>query len=371
MITNTTRIPMLDPADEVAEHWEALQAAFAAVLRSGAYVMGPQVHAFEREVADLLGVRHAIGVNSGTDALVIALESLGIGPGDEVITTPMTFFATAEAIGRLGATPVFVDVEPDTANISAEAAAAAITPRTRALLPVHLYGQSADMHALSALAENHGLALVEDVAQALGGAHADRPLGAIGDAGALSFFPSKNLGGYGDGGMVVTNNDAAAERARMLRVHGAKRKYHNEILGYNSRLDELQAALLRVKLPHLARQNARRREAAQRYDRLLAGVEGVSPLAVRAEAFHVYHQYTVRVANRARERVQTRLAEAGIATMIYYPVPVHCLPLYAAERPCLPTAERLSAEVLSLPIWPGIAEPTQVRIVQALVDALE
>lgn len=365
------RVPMCDPAAEVAEHWEALQAAFAAVLRSGVYVMGPQVQAFEAEVAAYLGVRHAVGVNSGTDALVIALDALGVGPGDEVVTTPLTFFATAEAIGRVGATPVFADVEADTANLDPAAVAAAVTPRTRALLPVHLYGQAADLTALAAIAAQYGLAIVEDVAQALGGTHAGRRLGGIGTAGALSFFPSKTLGGFGDGGMIATDDDALAERARMLRVHGARRKYHNECLGYNSRLDELQAALLRVKLPRLDAQNARRREVARRYDRLLSAIPGVTPLATRPAATHVYHQYTVRIADGRRDAVQARLAAAGIATMIYYPTPVHRLPMYAARGLSLPVAENLAGEVLSLPIWPAMPEALQAQVVGALVAALE
>jgi dTDP-4-amino-4,6-dideoxygalactose transaminase len=244
-------IPVYDPLPEVEALWEELQAAALRVLRSGRYILGPEVEAFEEEVAAYLGVKHAIGANSGTDALVIALRALGVGPGDEVITTPFTFFATAEAISLVGATPVFVDIDPRTFNINPDLIPSAITPRTKAILPVHLYGLPAEMDPILEIARSHGLKVLEDCAQAFGATYKGKKVGTLGDAGAFSFFPTKNLGGFGDGGLIATNSDEVAERARMLRAHGSRRKYYNEAIGYNSRLDALQAALLRVKLPRV------------------------------------------------------------------------------------------------------------------------
>ncbi|MFP5503398.1 MAG: DegT/DnrJ/EryC1/StrS family aminotransferase [Candidatus Sericytochromatia bacterium] len=364
--TDLPPVPILDPMPEVEALWEPLMAAVARVFRSGSYIMGPEVVAFEREMADYLGVRHAIGVNSGTDALVLALDALGVGPGDEVITTPFTFFATAEAVSRLGATPVFVDIDPVTLNLDPRRVESAITRRTRALLPVHLFGRVCDMVALSELAAAHGLHVVEDVAQALGASRGARRAGTFGHVGAYSFFPSKNLGAAGDGGLVTTDDPELAERVRMLRTHGAKKKYHNEILGYNSRLDELQAAILRVKLPRLDRQNALRREAATRYGQLLAGLGWLETPAPEPAEAHVYHQYTVRVAGGRRDALQAHLAEAGVQTMIYYPVAVHKLPVYAPPKAPLPVAEAAQHEVLSLPIWPGMPVAIQERVAAAI-----
>ena len=363
-------IPILDPRPEVEHLWDELMGAIAGVLRSGEYIMGPNVRAFEAAAAAYLGTRHAIGVNSGTDALVIGLRALGIGAGDEVITTPFTFFATAEAISILGATPVFADIDPGTFNIDPAQVAKLITGRTRAIVPVHLYGNACDMEALEALASVNGLALLEDVAQAFGGTYAGAKLGTLGAFGAYSFFPSKNLGTFGDGGLLTTNDDDLAETARMLRVHGAKRKYFNERVGYNSRLDELHAAILRVKLPHIDEANDGRRRAAQRYDQLLAGIPGVTTPSEAPRARHVYHQYTIRIAGGRRDAVQAKLAEAGITTMIYYPVPVHRLPLYRDHAPTLPVAEAAMTEVLSLPIWPTIGAEAQARVAEAIARAL-
>lgn len=363
-------IPILDPRPEVELLWDDLMRAIEGVLRSGEYIMGPNVRAFEQEAAAYLGVKHAIGVNSGTDALVIGLRAMGVGPGDEVITTPFTFFATAEAVSQLGATPVFVDVDPATYNLDPAQVAKAVTARTKAIIPVHLYGQAADMTALRAIAAEHGLRIVEDVAQAFGGTWRGRKLGTLGDLGAYSFFPSKNLGGFGDGGLIATDDDALAETCRMLRVHGAKKKYYNEIVGYNSRLDEIQAAVLRVKLPWIDANNQGRREAAARYRELLAGVPGLTLPAEVAGATHVYHQYTVRIAGGRRDQVQARLAEAGVGTMVYYPVAVHRLPLYQGRHPAMPLAERAQDEVLSLPIWPSIRADVQARVAEALRGAL-
>ena len=272
-------------------------------------------------------------------------------------------------ISHVGATPVFVDIEPDYFTIDPKAIAGAITPRTKAIIPVHLYGQAAAMDEIMTLANRHDLLVLEDVAQAFGASYKGRKLGVIGNIGAYSFFPSKNLGAYGDGGLLTTDDDKLAAHARMLRAHGAKKKYYNEILGYNSRLDALQAAILRVKLPHLEAWNRGRHQAAQRYRELLKGTSAIVTPRERADAAHVFHQYTVRVTSDRRDWLQKKLEEHGIGTMIYYPVPVHQLPIYADHHKCqLPVTEQAAREALSLPIWPQITLETQTQVVQTIVD---
>jgi dTDP-4-amino-4,6-dideoxygalactose transaminase len=361
-------IPVYDPLPEVEALWEELQAAALRVLRSGRYILGPEVEAFEEEVAAYLGVKHAIGVNSGTDALVIALRALGVGPGDEVITTPFTFFATAEAISLVGATPVFVDIDPRTFNINPELIPSAITPRTKAILPVHLYGLPAEMDPILEIARSHGLKVLEDCAQAFGATYKGKKVGTLGDAGAFSFFPTKNLGGFGDGGLIATDSYKVAEKARMLRVHGSRRKYYNEAVGYNSRLDALQAALLRVKLPRVDTWNEARRQVALRYNELLSDIPGLVLPGVSPG--HVFHQYTVRIPGR-RDEVQRALEAQGIGTMVYYPVPLHRLPVYAHIGLSLPQAERASEEVLSLPMGPALDAENLSRVREALWGALK
>jgi dTDP-4-amino-4,6-dideoxygalactose transaminase len=363
-------IPVLDLSPEIDALWDELNAAIQGVLRSGHFIMGPNVKALEEEAARYLGAHHAIGVNSGTDALVIGLRALDIGPGDEVLTTPFTFFATAEAISLLGATPVFVDIDPRTFNLDVALLESKITPRAKAILPVHLFGQAAEMDELLAVANRHGLKVLEDTAQGLGGKHKDKMLGTMGDLGAYSFFPSKNLGAFGDAGLIATSDDELAASCRMLRVHGSRKKYYNEVVGYNSRLDEIQAAVLRVKLPHLDRNNEGRRRAAAAYTRLLRDVPGVTPPFEAPRVQHAYHQYTIRIHGGKRDRVQQALSEAGISAMVYYPVPVHQLPIYAGQSASLPNAEAAAGEVLSLPLWPDISEETQNRVVETLRDEL-
>ena len=299
---------------------------------------------------------------------MIALRALGVGPGDEVITTPFTFFATAEAIMAVGAMPVFADIDAGTFNLDPQRVGAAVTPRTKALLPVHLFGRPAALDALGAVAERHGLHVVEDCAQSFGARFDGRMTGTLGDMGAYSFFPTKNLGAYGDGGLLTTDDDALADVARMLRAHGGTHKYHNEIVGYNSRLDALQAAILRVKLPHVEANNAGRRRVAARYNDALADLPVVTPALVDG---HVMHQYTVRVRGGRRDAVQAGLSARGIQTMVYYPVPCHRLPVLA-EHPqaALPEAERASAEVLSIPIWPQMNGDVQERVIETLRDVL-
>jgi dTDP-4-amino-4,6-dideoxygalactose transaminase len=365
MAKEKLNIPVLDLSPEIDLPWDELQDAIQGVLRSGHFIMGLNVKAFEEEIAKYLGVKHAIGLNSGTDALFLALRALGIGPGDEVITTAFTFFATAEAVSHVGATPVFVDIDPKTYNIDADLIEAAITPRTKAIIPVHLFGQMADMGKIMAIANKHGLKVVEDVAQAMGASFNGKKAGTVGDVGTFSFFPTKNLGAYGDGGLLATNDDQVAEMVRKLRAHGSLKKYYNEVVGYNSRLDEMQAAILRVKLKRLDDWNEGRRQVAERYGELLQDVPGIVVPAVDSGAFHVYHQYTVRVLGD-RDEVQRQLAEQGIGTMVYYPVPVHKLPVYAGTAVSLPRAEAAVAEVLSLPIWPQMDLQTQKKVVRSL-----
>lgn len=361
-----SNIPLLNLNPEIEMLWDELNDAFQTVLRHGRFIMGPEVTAFEEAAAEYLGVKHALGVNSGTDAITIGLKSLGVGPGDEVITTPFSFFATAESISLLGAQPIFVDIDPVTFNIDANKIEAAITDRTRVIMPVHLYGQAADMSKIMQLAQAHNLNVLEDTAQGFGGKYDSTMLGTIGNVGAYSFFPSKNLGAYGDAGMLVTNDDDVAELADMLRKHGAKRKYENELVGYNSRLDSIQAAILGIKLPHVDAFNAGRQAAASRYHDLLRNVPGVITPQEVEPAHHIYHQYTIRLTDHDRDNVQAALKQAGISTMIYYPTPIHQLQMYADMKIALPESERAAREVLSLPIWPQITAEIQIQVIECL-----
>jgi dTDP-4-amino-4,6-dideoxygalactose transaminase len=366
-------IPILDLKPQYTALQAEMDAAILAAVRSGQYINGPNVKAFEQEFARYMGVNHAVGMNSGTDALHLALRALGVGPGDEVVTVPFTFVATTEAIGIVGATPVFVDIDPVTYNMDVSQVEAVLTPRTKAILPVHLYGQSADMAPLRELADRHGLWLVEDCAQSVGATYRGQKTGTIGQVGCFSFFPSKNLGAYGDAGAAVTDDPELAARMVALRGHGGRVKYHHETLGVNSRLDEVQAAVLRVKLPHLESWNAARREVARRYDALIreAEIPGVVTPEVLAETVPVFHQYTIRV--KDRDRVQKELAGRGIQTMIYYPVPLDQQAVHAhlGHGPLdFPVSARAAREVLSLPIFPEITPAQQREVVEGLKAAL-
>jgi len=367
---NYKKIQMLDLSPEIESIWDKINIATQEVIRSGQFIMGPNVKAFEQEAAGYLGVKHTVGVNSGTDALVISLRAAGIGPGDEVITTPFTFFATAESISRVGAVPVFIDIDPITFNMDPELIQSAITPRTGAILPVHFYGHAADMKPILALAEKYRLKIIEDVAQAFGAEFEGRKLGAIGDAGCFSFFPSKNLGAFGDGGLIATNDDHIAETARLLRAHGSKEKYCHEMIGYNSRLDEIQAAVLRIKLADIDWLNEKRRLVAGRYNNLFNGIPGIITPYELPYAKHVYHQYTVRILGGKRDKIHEYLAGQGIETRIYYPVPLHKLPVYEGSRLILDKAEQASTEVLSLPIWPDMEYNLQKYIVDSIKNAI-
>ncbi len=362
-------IPMVDLKAEYALLKDELDPAVQAVLAGAQYINGPNVRAFEQEVAAYCGVKHAIACASGTDALMLALRACDIGPGDEVITTPFTFVATASAISMCGARPVFVDIDPLTYNIDPARIEAAITPRTRAVLPVHLYGQPADLAPIAELCRGYGLRLIEDAAQSFGAEYGGRKAGAYGDLGCFSFYPSKNLGAFGDGGMVITDDDALAEKTRVLANHGSRVRYHHDVLGYNSRLDELQAAILRVKLKRVDAFNSARRRIAHSYSRHLAG-SGVQTPVEDGKGLHVFHQYTVQ--SDRRDAIQAALAAAGIASAIYYPIPLHRQALYAEA--CrglrLPVAEAAAARVLSLPISPLITD-AQIEQVCAVVRAAQ
>jgi len=363
-------IPPLDLSGEISELWDELNEAIQRVLRSGQFILGPEVEGFEKEVADFLNVRHAVGLSSGTDALILGLRAMGIGPGDEVITTAFTFVATAEAINLVGGSPVFADIEPETFSLDPACVEEKLTPRTKAIVPVHLFGHSADMGAISTLAERNGLGVLEDAAQAFGGRYRGKMLGSLGTAGAFSFFPTKNLGAYGDAGLLVTQDDAVAEQVRKLRVHGSEKRDASEVLGYNARLDALQAAILRTKLKHVEAWNDARGLAAGIYGELLSGLEGVECPSARDYAGHAFHQYTVRIPGGRRDAVRARLAEMGITTMIYYPVPVHRLPVYRHLGVELPVTEAAAGEVLSLPIWPQITPEQLKRVAEGLREAL-
>ena len=366
-------VPLLDLQGQYRPLRDEILAAVARVCDSQRFIGGPEVESLEREIAASIGVPHAVGLSSGTDALLVALMALGIGPGDEVIVPTFSFFATAGCVSRAGATPVFVDIDPATFNMDPAAAAAAITPRTRALIPVHLYGQCADMDPLLALARTHGLAVIEDAAQAIGATYTGRPAGAMGQAGCFSFFPSKNLGAFGDAGLLTTTDAALAHEVALLRNHGAEPKYFHQRIGGNFRLDALQAAVLRIKLPHLARWTAMRQANAARYDALFAGSGAADRIRLphrAADRTHIFNQYVIRVPKR--DAVRAQLDRAGIGTEIYYPVPFHLQECFASlgyRAGAFPHAEAAAAETLALPIYGELTEAQQREVVGAVAAA--
>ena len=369
------KIPLLDLTAQYASIRDEIDAALAGVVASQRFVLGSVVEACEEAVARYTGSDCGIGVSSGTDALLVALMAEGLGPGDEVVTTPYSFFATAGVIARVGATPVFADIDPVTLNLDPERVADRITTRTRAIIPVHIFGQMAEMAPIMEIARSHGLVVIEDAAQAIGAEHAGRRAGSIGDYGCFSFFPSKNLGCFGDGGMVVTNDAARAERVRALRVHGEGVKYHHRIVGGNFRFDALQAAVVRAKLPHLDGWSDARRANAALYSRLLGDLASRDPailtLPTTVTDRHVFNQYVVRVADR--DRVREHLRAAGIGTAIYYPVPLHLQECFAGlgyRRGDLPESERAADRALALPIYPELAADQIRSVAGALRNAV-
>ena len=369
------RVPFQDLPLQIANLRAELDPAMAEVLRHGQFILGPEVVSFEQAWAKFCGVRDAIGVGSGTDALQLTLRALGIGAGDEVITVANSFIATAEAISYAGATPVLVDCDREHFLVDPDAVAAAITPRTRAIMPVHLYGQPANMGALLTLAEKHGLAVIEDAAQAHGATLKDgRACGALGRAAAFSFYPGKNLGAFGDGGAVTTSDEALARQLRLLRNWGAIVKYHHEVQGYNSRLDTLQAAILNVKLRHLAAWNERRRIAAGWYREALRDCAGLAlPVEAPWCGRHVYHLFVVRILERDRDAVARALGERGVQTVVHYPIPIHRQKAYASlglREGAFPEAELAARTVLSLPMFPEMTQDHVAHVAAGLRAAL-
>lgn len=364
-------VPFFDLKRQYAALKPQIEAAVSQVLESQHFIGGPHVMALEEELSDFVGSAGAVGVSSGTDALLASLMALEIGPGDEVITTPFTFFAPVESILRVGATPVFVDIDPMSFNIDAAQIEAAITERTKAIMPVHLFGQCADMTAIMELAHQYELLVIEDNAQALGATHRGRQAGSFGELGCVSFFPTKNLGGAGDGGMVFCADKALAEQVRLIGRHGARPKYHHLLVGGNFRLDAIQAAILRVKLRSLRDWARARQEHAAFYDEALQGVEGLRTPVVSAGNESVYNQYTIRVDNR--DEVARRMQARGVGTNIYYPEALHVQPALEGlgyHAGDFPEAERACREVLSLPIFPELTEPERQYVVEALTDVL-
>ena len=349
------KVPLVDLKAQYHSIRGEINQAVHRVIESGRFILGEEVATLEKEVASFLGVEYAVGVASGTDALLLALLACGIKPEDEVITTPFTFIATVEAIIQCHAQPVFVDIDPHTFNIDPTRIENKITERTKAILPVHLYGQPADMEPILELAKKYNIVVIEDCAQAFGARYRGRKVGSFGDAGCLSFFPSKVLGAYGDGGMVVTDNAEVADKLRMLRNHGARQKYYHLIPGFSSRLDELQAAILRVKLKHIDEWIDRRRQSAELYSQLLGEATGIKPLYVAPYSFHNFNYYTVRLSDSRIDRNKLReyLASQGIATAIYYPLPLHLQEICRSlgyQAGDFPESERAQEEILSLPM---------------------
>ncbi|MGH7716711.1 MAG: DegT/DnrJ/EryC1/StrS family aminotransferase [Vulcanimicrobiaceae bacterium] len=361
------QIPILDLRAQHQAIREELMSAVEGVIDAGQYIVGPNVGTFEDEFANYLGIKHAIGLNSGTDALHLALRALDIGHGDEVITTTFSFIATAEAISIVGATPVFVDIDPQTYQMDTRALEAAITPRTQAVIPVHLYGSPAPIREIMRIAEAHGLAIIEDCAQSVAAAVDGKKTGTFGTISAFSFFPSKNLGACGDAGAIVTDREDLAQRVRALRAHGGRKKYYHEEIGLNSRLDEIQAAILRVKLRYLDAWTASRRAIAARYNEGFSVDEGIRVPIEEPGNYNVYHQYTIGI--DGRDDLQERLRASGISTAVYYPLPLHLQPAYemlGGKPGDMPFAEAAAKSVLSLPVSPDMPITDQERVISAL-----
>ena len=380
--TQQIQVPLCDLKRQAESLKPELMAAVERVLMSGRYILGDEVEAFEQEVGAYLGADYAIGVASGTDALWLSLKALGIGPGDKVLTTPFTFFATASAILNTGAEPVFVDIDPDAFNLDPDQVRQvlhgtsrvhrrlSIRPDTiKAMMPVHLYGQSADMNPLRAIADEYGLSIVEDAAQALGDEYGGRRVGSTRHLACFSFFPTKNLGAFGDGGLVATNDEPLARKLRLLRAHGSKAKYHHELIGANSRLDAIQAALLRVKLHHLDAWIAARQSHAAAYDEALGKMNDLQVPHRAPERTHSYHQYTVRVKGGRRDELQEFLRLRGISTAVYYPVPLHLQPALrhlGYREGDLPEAESACTQVLSLPMFPEMTAQERAWVIKSI-----
>ena len=365
-------IPILDLKRQYKQTGKEIEEKVLEVLRSGCYILGPENKAFATEISKFIGAEHAVTLNSGTDALHIALRALDIGQGDEVITTAFTFVATASAIGLAGAKPVFVDINSDTFNIDAEKIENAITPKTKAIIPVHLYGQPANMKVIMEIAKKHNLFVIEDCCQAIGAKIGNQMVGTFGDVGCFSFFPTKNLGGMGDGGLLVTNSSAIYDKAIALRNHGGAVRYHNDELGVNSRLDEIQAAILRIKLKYINEWTEKRRANAYRYNELFANCADVETPKEMNDSYCVYHQYTVKIPNR--DEVHQMLQDSGIGAMLYYPIPLHLQKLHAylgMKEGALPKTEEDTKCVISLPMFPELTKEEQKTVADTLISCIE
>jgi UDP-2-acetamido-2-deoxy-ribo-hexuluronate aminotransferase len=363
--SNTEIVPMIDLKRQFQEIKEEIFQVMTEIFGSGQYILGPRVSEFEKKIADYHGVSEAVGVASGTDAIHLSINAFGIGEGDEVITTPFTFFATVEAILYSGAMPVFVDVDAETFNIDTSQIETKITDKTKAILPVHLFGQMADMQEISKLAKKYGLKVIEDCAQSFGANLNGKKAGSFGDAGCFSFYPSKNLGGYGDGGIITINDSMIADKVRKLRNHGSRSSYIHEDIGFNSRLDEIQAGVLLVKFKYIDKYNLARRQKAALYTVLLS--DKVRCPVEKKGAYHVFHQYTIR--NDKRDEIKKRLRDKGISSVVYYPVPLHlqeALRFLGYKEGDFPVAEKSAKEVLSLPIYPEIEEPVIEKIAEII-----
>ncbi|NQT25782.1 DegT/DnrJ/EryC1/StrS family aminotransferase [candidate division KSB1 bacterium] len=364
-------IPMLDLKGQYQSMKDEINSAIQSVLDSCQFIMGPDVRALEDEIAVYTESKFAIGCNSGTDALQMALMTLEVGPGDEIITTPFTFVATAEVVGLLGAKCVFVDILPDTYNINPDLIEAAITDKTKAIIPVHLFGQSVDMDPIQAIAAKHGIPVIEDAAQAIGATYKGRPICGLGEMACLSFFPSKNLGAYGDGGMIMTSDEKLADKLRMIRNHGSRIQYQHDILGVNSRLDTLQAAILRVRLRHLDDWGKARGERAEKYNTLLKSSNVITPITAETNT-HVFHQYCA--CTEKRDAVLDNLRKHQIGCAVYYPIPLHLQPAFrdmGFGEGSLPIAERMSREIFALPIYPELPKEDQEWIVEKILEVTD
>jgi UDP-2-acetamido-2-deoxy-ribo-hexuluronate aminotransferase len=362
---NSEIVPMIDLKRQFQEIKEEIFQVMTEIFGSGQYILGPRVSEFEKKIADYHGVSEAVGVASGTDAIHLSINAFGIGEGDEVITTPFTFFATVEAILYSGAMPVFVDVDSETFNIDTNQIETKITDKTKAILPVHLFGQMADMQEISKLAKKYGLKVIEDCAQSFGANLNGKKAGSFGDTGCFSFYPSKNLGGYGDGGIITINDSMIADKVRKLRNHGSRSSYIHEDIGFNSRLDEIQAGVLLVKFKYIDKYNLARRQKAALYTVLLS--DKVRCPVEKKGAYHVFHQYTIR--NDKRDEIKKRLRDKGISSVVYYPVPLHlqeALRFLGYKEGDFPVAEKSAKEVLSLPIYPEIEEPVIEKIAEII-----
>lgn len=365
-------IPILDLTKQYEEIQKDVEKNVLEVLKSGRYILGENVKAFEEEMADYCGTSRAIALNSGTDALHLALRALDIGQDDEVITVAFTFVATTEAIGIVGAKPIFADINPDTYNLDPKEIEKLITPKTKAIMPVHLYGQPCDMDIIMDIAKRYNLYVIEDCCQAIGAEYKGKKVGSFGDVGCFSFFPTKNLGAMGDGGMATTNSKYLADRMVALRNHGGAVRYYHDEIGVNSRLDEIQAAILRIKLPYIDEWNKARRNNAYRYNELLKGVDGVVTPKELDNTDCVYHQYTIQVPNR--DEVHKYMLENGVGAMIYYPVPLHLQKVHenlGCKEGDLPVTENKTTKVMSLPMFPELTKDQQEKVVKTLIEALK